>query len=272
MKYTIHGYSQEKLIENDIDLSTSLILRVIADMYTSNSNSLEYKIIDNDKYMWCTYGYLVKQIPIIGTDKTLKRKIETLVEKKILKKIVLPERNGIKGNYLYITLGENYSLLMEYTPQDKKDLGTKCLEGKDKMSPPLGTKCPNKDSSISDYSIIDSLREREKEPEPQNESEKEKAPETQNIGMYYQALKMLLSGYSLNYEKIARYGKPIERIKAVIKFAKENNKGEGWITEAIRDDYKLEVYKKPENKIKDIGKQQHEVNTDNEKLYEMLGI
>lgn len=82
MKYTIHGYSQEKLIENDIDLSTSLILRVIADMYTSNSNSLEYKIIDNDKYMWCTYGYLVKQIPIIGTDKTLKRKIETLVEKR----------------------------------------------------------------------------------------------------------------------------------------------------------------------------------------------
>ena len=102
--------------------------------------------------------------------------------------------------------------------------------------------------------------------------EKEKAPETQNIGMYYQALKMILSGYSLNYEKIARYGKPIERIKAVVKFAKENNKGEGWITEAIRDDYKLEIYKKPENKIKDIGKQQHEVNTDNEKLYEMLGI
>ena len=271
MKYTINGYSQEKLIENDIDLSTSLILRVIADMYTSNSNSLEYKIIDNDKYMWCTYRYLVKQIPIIGTDKTLKRKIETLVEKKILKKIVLPERNGVKGNYLYITLGENYSLLMEYTPQDKKDLGTKCPEGRDKMSSPLGTKCPNKDSSISDYSIIDSLREREEE-EPKDDPEKEKAPESQNIGMYYQAIRMLLSGYSLNHEKIARYGKSIERIKAVLKFAKENNKAEGWITEAIRDDYKLEVYKKPEKKIKDIGKQQHEVNTDNEKLYEMLGI
>lgn len=102
--------------------------------------------------------------------------------------------------------------------------------------------------------------------------EKEKAPETQNIGLYYQAIKMLLSEYSLNYKKIAQYGKPIERIKAVIEFAKENNKGEGWITEAIRDDYKLEIYKKPEKKIKDIGKQQHEVNADNEKLYEMLGI
>lgn len=130
----------------------------------------------------------------------------------------------------------------------------------------------NDDINTDMINTSEYIREREKEPEPQNESEKEKAPETQNIGMYYQALKMILSGYSLNYEKIARYGKPIERIKAVIKFAKENNKGEGWITEAIRDDYKLEVYKKPENKIKDIGKQQHEVNTDNEKLYEMLGI
>lgn len=130
----------------------------------------------------------------------------------------------------------------------------------------------NDDINTDMINTSEYIREREKEPEPQNEPEKEKAPETQNIGMYYQALKMILSGYSLNYEKIARYGKPIERIKAVVKFAKENNKGEGWITEAIRDDYKLEIYKKPENKIKDIGKQQHEVNTDNEKLYEMLGI
>lgn len=102
--------------------------------------------------------------------------------------------------------------------------------------------------------------------------EREKPKETLNTGMYFQEIRMLLSGYSLNFEKIARMGKPIERIKAVIKFAKENNKGEGWITEAIRYDYKLEVYKKPEKKIKDIGKQQHEENADNEKLYEMLGI
>ncbi len=130
----------------------------------------------------------------------------------------------------------------------------------------------NDDINTDMINTSEYIREREKEPEPKNEPEKEKAPETENIGMYYQTLRMLLSGYSLNYEKIAKYGKPIERIKAVLKFAKENNKGEGWITEAIRDDYKLEVYKKPEKKIKDIGKQQHEVNTDNEKLYEMLGI
>lgn len=129
-----------------------------------------------------------------------------------------------------------------------------------------------KNKNNKEHNIKNKNKEHNKKEREEQADEKEKAPETENIGMYYQTLRMLLSGYSLNYEKIAKYGKPIERIKAVLKFAKENNKGEGWITEAIRDDYKLEVYKKPEKKIKDIGKQQHEVNTDNEKLYEMLGI
>ena len=32
MKYTINGYSQEKLLKNNLDLSDSLILRVLADI------------------------------------------------------------------------------------------------------------------------------------------------------------------------------------------------------------------------------------------------
>ncbi len=56
MKYTIYSYSQEKLNNQSIDLESALILRVIADLYTSNSKKIEYKIMENDKYMWCTYG------------------------------------------------------------------------------------------------------------------------------------------------------------------------------------------------------------------------
>ncbi len=60
MKYTIYGYSQEKLNNQSIDLESALILRVIADLYTSNSKKIEYKIMENDKYMWCTYGTFLK--------------------------------------------------------------------------------------------------------------------------------------------------------------------------------------------------------------------
>ena len=250
MKYTINGYSQEKLVELGIDLESSLILRVVADLYTSNSKKLEYKITHEDKYVWCTYKYIHKQIPIIGSEKTMIRKIDSLIEKGILKKVLLKEKNGKKGNYLYISLGENYSDLTEYSEEDIEDdgidkmstpLGTKCPEGIDKMSTPLGTKCPNKDSSIYNPSIVD-LKEREKENESQkSKSEEKKANEASNPGAYYQTVRMLLACFpSIVPETVSKLGKPIERIKEVIAFAKKYNKGEGWIFSAIKYDYSLD--------------------------------
>ena len=280
MKYTIYGYSQEKLNNQGIDLESALILRVIADLYTSNSKKIEYKIMENDKYMWCTYGYIHEQIPIIGAERTMIRKIDSLIDKGILKKIVLKEKNGKKGNYLFITLGENYSDLTEYsTDEETKDvdrgtdkmsspLPTKCHEGTDKMSSPLVTNCHNKDSSITNSSIKDSL-EREKEADPFTQS-----------GTYYQEIRMLLASYSINYEKIARLGKPISRIKEVLKIARENGKSEGWIVGALTDDYNLEYLKEPKKpkefkkqaEKKDYGSQEVEMNDDTKALYEALGL
>ena len=280
MKYTIYGYSQEKLNNQSIDLESALILRVIADLYTSNSKKIEYKIMENDKYMWCTYGYIHEQIPIVGAERTMVRKIDSLIEKGILKKIVLKEKNGKKGNYLFITLGENYSVSPEYsTDEETKDvdrgtdkmsspLPTKCHEGTDKMSPPLVTKCHNKDSSITNSSIKDSL-EREKETDPFTQS-----------GTYYQEIRMLLASYSINYEKIARLGKTISRIKEVLRIAKENGKSEGWIVGALTDDYNLEYLKEPKKpkefkkqaEKKDYGSQEVEMNDDTKALYEALGL
>ena len=280
MKYTIYGYSQEKLNNQGIDLESALILRVVADLYTSNSKKIEYRIMENDKYMWCTYGYIHEQIPIIGAERTMIRKIDSLIEKGILKKIVLKEKNGKKGNYLFITLGENYSDLTEYsTDEETKDvdrgtdkmsspLPTKCHEGSDEMSSPLVTNCHNKDSSITNSSIKDSL-EREKEADPFTQS-----------GTYYQEIRMLLASYSINYEKIARLGKPISRIKEVLKVARENNKSEGWIVGALTDDYNLEYLKEPKKpkefkkqaEKKDYGSQEVEMNDDTKALYEALGL
>ena len=76
------------------------------------------------------------------------------------------------------------------------------------------------------------------------EDEGETAEEKKEIttsGAYYQSVKLLLSEYkTINYESVARAGKPIERIKAVLEFAKKNGKGEGWIVGAIKYDYKLD--------------------------------
>lgn len=172
MKYTINGYSQEKLLKNNLDLSDSIILRVLADIYSSNGKKIEYKIINNDKYMWISYGYLFEQIPIIGSERTLVRKIDSLIEKGMLKKELVTSKKGIKGRFLYISFGEKYFELTEYSNNTKEEIKaketentkcqidtdqmTKCHEPNDKLTSHQMTKCHNKDSSINDPSIKDS--------------------------------------------------------------------------------------------------------------------
>ena len=176
MKYTINGYSQEKLLKNNLDLSDSLILRVLADIYSSNGEKIEYKIMNNDKYMWISYGYLFEQIPVIGSERTLVRKIDNLIEKGVLKKELVTSKKGIKGRFLYISFGEKYFELTEYSNNTKKEIKakeieerkdetentkcqidtdqmTKCHESNDKLTSHQMTKCHNKDSSIDNTSI-----------------------------------------------------------------------------------------------------------------------
>lgn len=85
------------------------------------------------------------------------------------------------------------------------------------------------------------------------EREKEADPFTQS-GTYYQEIRMLLASYKINYEKIARLGKPISRIKEVLRIAKENGKSEGWIVGALTDDYNLEYFYKPREIKKEAAK------------------
>lgn len=186
MKYTINGYSQEKLLKNNLDLSDSLILRVLADIYSSNSKKIEYKIMNNDKYMWISYGYLFEQIPVIGSERTLVRKIDNLIEKGILKKELVTSKKGIKGRFLYVSFGEKYFELTEYSNNVNKkievkekedkvkksnnslssentkcqidtDQTTKCHEPNDKLTSYQMTKCHNKDSSIDNTSINNNI-------------------------------------------------------------------------------------------------------------------
>lgn len=72
-------------------------------------------------------------------------------------------------------------------------------------------------------------------------------------GTYYQSVRLIIGHTSLKYEQVGKLGKPIERIKAVVEFAKKYGKGDGWIYNAIKDDYSLDdtyLKKKEEKNIK----------------------
>ena len=174
MKYTVNGYSQEALIKNDLDLIDSLILRTLSDMYLSNSKKIDYTILENedeerelegekkdnrDKFMWIKYSYLFEQIPIVGSERTIIRRIDKLIKKKILKKQVLNCRNGVKGTFLYVALNESYSDLTEYEDKMSSEGMTNWQGGYDKMSSEGMTNWHDKDSSINDSSITSSSKE-----------------------------------------------------------------------------------------------------------------
>ena len=153
---------------------------MLADIYSSNGKKIEYKIMNNDKYMWISYGYLFEQIPVIGSERTLVRKIDNLIEKGMLKKELVTSKKGIKGRFLYISFGEKYFELTEYSNNTKEEIKaketeerknetentkcqidtdqmTKCHEPNDKLTSHQMTKCHNKDSSIDNTSINNNI-------------------------------------------------------------------------------------------------------------------
>ena len=117
MKFTICGYNQTVLIEHNLTLDDVFILKVISDIYFSQSEKINSIIFENCKYIWLSYKYIHKEIPIIGTERTLINRINSLVEKGFLKKIVKNRKDGKTGKFLYFSLGGNYSLI---TGENKK--------------------------------------------------------------------------------------------------------------------------------------------------------
>ena len=117
MKFTICGYNQTVLLEHNLTLDDVFILKVISSIYFSQSEKISSMIFENCKYIWLSYKYIHKEIPIIGTERTLINRINSLVEKGFLKKIVKNTKDGKIGKFLYFSLGENYSLI---TGENKK--------------------------------------------------------------------------------------------------------------------------------------------------------
>jgi len=154
MKYTILGFQQEKLIENKLSIEDAFILRTIKDMYSSAT--MEFKDFSGIKFMWINYTYLLEQIPIVGSKRNLKRKIELYGKDFLLLRTLTNVRKGKKGNFSYISPTAKLDGLQDY------DLMTESPNPKDRIAQPLGqnrprvrTESPNKDTSIIDPSIKD---------------------------------------------------------------------------------------------------------------------
>lgn len=151
MKYTIHGFQQEKLIKLGLDNDDALILSVLRDMYARKS--MDFKIINSERFVWVNQKYLLEQIPIIGSESKLRKKIRKFDEINLIERKVFYEKNGIRGTYSYINITLLFDELTEYDTVCKNDIQGACKNNIGGMS-----KKHSKDSSIKDsINIIYSL-------------------------------------------------------------------------------------------------------------------
>ena len=157
MKYSIMGFQQDKLVAAELDVEDALLLRMIKDMYSSAS--MEFIDENGERYMWINYTYLVDQLPILGTKRNVKRKIERYGNELYILRLLKKERKGIRGNFSYICPTEKLDALQDF------DLRTESPKGKDEIAQGLGqnrprlrTESPNKDTSFKDYSKNDSSK------------------------------------------------------------------------------------------------------------------
>lgn len=150
MKYTIFGFSQEQVLNlrdehQSIDERDLMILRWIMDFYFGG---MEKRVIDGVEYGWVSASYVCDELPIMHLNpEAVRRRLKKLVKFGLLyhQKV----KNSEVGTRAYYRPTEQ-------AVQLQSDTGTtsKCDGGTTSKCEPVPLQSSNKDSSISDPSII----------------------------------------------------------------------------------------------------------------------
>ncbi|NRT32415.1 hypothetical protein BJV38_005000 [Clostridium beijerinckii] len=152
MKYTIEGFSQQALIEFNLDEKDALILRYFIDF--KDSGKMSMKIINNKPFYWLKSASLLEELPImkISSNDVLKRRLNKLTECKVLEH----EHVKVGGRFAFYAVGENYYKLVTddttqksegIRPESRKDTTKKSEEYDSKV----GTKNPSTNPSTKSY-------------------------------------------------------------------------------------------------------------------------
>jgi len=113
MKYTIHGYSQEKSIESGLDYLDLGILRWIQDFYPA----MKKTIFQNKEYGWFSYSYFLNELPIIGinTKAGLRKRIDKIIEKGFIDRTCIKDADDKLGTRSWIRLTEKMLIIISQT-------------------------------------------------------------------------------------------------------------------------------------------------------------
>ena len=117
MKYTVLGFQQKKLIRHSLSLDDAFLLNVIKHFYSSAG--MESIIEDGQRYIWLKFSKLADEVPIVGSERSIKRKFEQLESKVFIKRILKHKKDEKSGTFLYMRLTKLVDDLSDYEEADK---------------------------------------------------------------------------------------------------------------------------------------------------------
>lgn len=152
MRFTVHGFKQDKLIELGLDNDDALILRYFIDF--RDTESMRAEVIEGETYYWIKYEAVIEAIPIIKLKKkdSLYRKLKNMVSIGVLKHKTIKSN----GTYSYFGIGKRYyELINEAIGNKSEGYGNKSVGGTEVNPEGYGNKSVPNNSSIIYSSIKD---------------------------------------------------------------------------------------------------------------------
>lgn len=102
MRYSIFEFSQEKLLEYNLDVADALILNWFANFFIG---AMEKRIFQdgnvNKIYGWIKISKIMEDLPVLGisTEKGIRRRLDHFVESGIMERETIQSQNGKKSFY-----------------------------------------------------------------------------------------------------------------------------------------------------------------------------
>ena len=103
MRYSIFEYSQERLLENSLDVVDALILNWFVNFFSGKMEKRIFEECDGSKglYGWVKPSKIMDDMPVIGiaSDKGVRRRLDGLVDKGILNRKTVQFQTGKRSYY-----------------------------------------------------------------------------------------------------------------------------------------------------------------------------
>lgn len=103
MRYSIFEYSQERLVSLALDVTDALLLNWFANFFCGKMEKQAFKDADGKTkvYGWIKTSKVIEDLPVIGitSEKGIRNRFDTFVEKGILDRKTFATHNGKKSYY-----------------------------------------------------------------------------------------------------------------------------------------------------------------------------